>query len=86
MKAVGTVAPARQGGDQRSGRIEAEAAFLLGELESRADITLAELQGRLAAERGLHVGIGTLWRFLRRHRMTLKKRRRMPASRTARMS
>ena len=41
-------------------------------------MTLHELRAALAA-RGLSVGIGTLWRFFRRHGVTLKKR---PAMRT----
>ena len=40
----GRTAALPQGGDQRSGRIEAEADFLLGEIARTPDITLAELQ------------------------------------------
>jgi transposase len=69
----------KQGGDRRSQRIEAEAAFLLGAVAEQADMTLAELKGKLK-ERGKSVGIGTLWRFFKRHRITLKKRLRMPPS------
>jgi transposase len=77
----GTPAAKAQGGDRRSARIEAHAGFLLGAIEEQDDITLSELQGRLA-ERGTPVGIGTLWRFFDRHGMSRKKRPLTPASRT----
>ncbi len=48
-------APDRKGGDRRSGRIEAQAGFLLGQVERRPDVTLAELQA-LPFERGVAVG------------------------------
>jgi len=71
---TGSVEPQKQGGDRRSGRIEAEADFILGRLEARRDITLAELQSELA-ERGVRVSIGAVWRFFGRHQITLKKDR-----------
>jgi len=74
---AGTVAPARVGGDRRSARIEAEAAFILAQIEARPDITLVELQTKLK-DRGLSVGIGSLWRFFDRRQITFKKRQRMP--------
>jgi transposase len=77
LRQVGSVAPQVQGGDRKSARIETEAAFILGEVAARSDVTLAELKGKLAA-RGVNVGIGTLWRFFDRRRITLKKRRHMP--------
>jgi transposase len=76
-QASGTVAPARVGGDRRSARIEAEAAFILAQIEARPDITLVELQTKLK-DRGLSVGIGSLWRFFDRRQITFKKRQRMP--------
>jgi len=42
------------------------------------DITLAELQGRLA-RRGARFGISTLWRFFDRHGIGQKRRRTHPA-------
>ncbi len=80
----GSVAPQTQGGDRRSGRIEAEAAFILGEVAAKSDITLAELRAKLQA-RGVSVGMGSLWRFFARRRITLKKRRRTRPSRTVPM-
>jgi len=78
----GTPAAKPQGGDQRSGRIEAHGDFILATIAEQDDITLVELQD-LLAERGAPVGIGTLWRFFERRRITRKKRRPTPASRNA---
>lgn len=78
----GTPAAKPQGGDRRTGRIDAHADFILDVIETKDDITLVELQV-LLAERGTPVGIGTLWRFFDRHRITRKKRQRTPPSRTA---
>lgn len=80
---TGDVAPRRQGGDQRSGRIEAEAAFILERVAAVPDITLAELQAKLKEQRGVWFGAGTLWRFFKRRRITLKKRQPTPASGSA---
>jgi transposase len=74
----GDAKPGPLGGDRRSGRIEAHAEAILALVETEPDMTLHELRAALAA-RGLSVGIGTLWRFFRRHGVTLKKR---PAMRT----
>lgn len=79
---TGSVAPGRLGGDRRSWRIEAHAALILGLIEQRSDITLAEIQAELASA-GVPAGIGTIWRFFDRHRITRKKRPRTPPSRTA---
>ncbi len=79
----GTPAAKPQGGDRRTARIDAHAAFILEAIEAKDDIRLVELQA-LLAERGTPVGIGTLWRFFDRHRITRKKRPRTPPSRTAR--
>lgn len=72
LNTVGTFAPGPQGGDRKSGRIEAEAGFILGRVAETPDITLAELQALLSA-RGMDVGIGTLWRFFDRRQISFKK-------------
>ncbi|WP_394662266.1 IS630 family transposase [uncultured Sphingomonas sp.] len=69
----GTPAAKQQGGDRRAARIDAHAAFILDVIEAKDDITLVELQA-LLAERGTPVGIGTLWRFFDRHRITPQKK------------
>ena len=77
--------PRAQGGDRRSGRIEAYAALILSLIDEKPDMTLAELQARLAEKR-IGAGIGTLWRFFKRRGITRKKRRRMLPNRTGRIS
>jgi transposase len=78
----GDARPKALGGDRRSGRIEAHAELILGLVEESPDITLMEIKAALA-ENEVAVGIGTLWRFFDRRRITLKKRRRTRPSRTA---
>ena len=84
LREEGSFASQQQGGDRRSARIEAHADFILAAYEAKPDTTLAELKAKLAA-RGADVGIGTLWRFFNRRRITLKKRPRMRLSRSAPM-
>jgi transposase len=73
-QATGRLEARSQGGDRRSGRIEAAGDFLLARVQATPDVTLAELQAELE-ERGLAVGIGTLWRFFDRHGISFKKNR-----------
>jgi transposase len=73
--------PKALGGDRRSGRIEAHGATILGLLNETTDLTLEELRRQLA-DKGLIFGDGTVRRFLKRHRITRKKRPRTPPSRT----
>lgn len=77
----GDFGPKALGGDRRSGRLEAHAERILSLVEEKPDITLGELQARLA-EQGTGAAVSTLWRFFKRHGITRKKRRRMPPSRT----
>ena len=77
----GRTAPRAQGGDRRSGRIEAEAAFLLARIEAQPDITLAELREALSREKGVLVAVSTLWRFFHRRRITLKNLSPAPSAR-----
>ena len=74
---VGSVAPGPLGGDRRSAQTEAHAALILRLIDQKSDMTLKEIRAELA-KAGVSVGIGTLWRFFDRHRMTRKKRLRMP--------
>src|SRR3712207_3263089 len=76
---AGSVAPGPLGGDRRSTRIEAHAALILDLVDQTSDITLKEIRVELA-KAGVSAGIGTLWRFFDRRRMTWKKRRRTPPS------
>lgn len=54
-------------------------------IEAAPDITLSELRERLITERDETFALSTIHDFYRRHGITFKKRRRMPASRRARM-
>ena len=81
----GDARPKPQGGDRLSHRTEAHADLIRAVLDEVPDITLPELKTRLAGK-GAYVSVAALWRFCRRHKITRKKRRRMPASRPARTS
>jgi transposase len=70
----GSIGSKPQGGDHRSARIEAEAAFLLDQIKRTPDVTLAELQAKLG-ERGVSAAISTLWRFFDRRGISFKKNR-----------
>ena len=84
-RAKGEARPGPLGGDRRSRRIEAHASAIRALVDTKPDITLSEIKAGLA-EQGVAAGIGTLWRFFRRHGLTLKKSRRTPRSRAARIS
>jgi transposase len=62
-----------QGGDQRSHRIEAYRDILLTAVDAKVDITLVELAEMLRDEHGAVFAASTIWRFLDRHAMTVKK-------------
>ena len=79
---TGSVAPDRQGGDHRSHRVEAHCDWILDKVAAVPDMTLEEVRVGLA-DRGLQVSSSTVGRFFTRHRLTLKKRRRMPPNRSA---
>jgi transposase len=81
----GDARPGPLGGDRRSGRVEAQTGLILRLLEETPDTTVEELR-QILAEHGHRFGYGTLQRFFARRRITRKKRRRTPASRTARTS
>jgi transposase len=63
----------KPGGDQRSSKTDVHAKKIMALLEEQGDITLSEIQSGLA-DRGINIGIGTLWRFFDRHGITRKKR------------
>ncbi|GJD96541.1 hypothetical protein OCOJLMKI_3763 [Methylobacterium iners] len=81
----GDARPKPQGGDRLSHKTEAHAGLIRAVLEEVPDITLPELKARLA-QQGAQVSVAALWRFCQRHKLTRKKRRRTPQSRTVRTS
>ena len=64
--------PGPLAGDRRSAQIEANAALILGLIDKKPDMALAEIWAELAKD-GVAAGITTIWRFFRRHRITRKK-------------
>ena len=80
-RTAGHATPRRQGGDRRSKNIESHAALILGAIERKSDITLADLRAELAG-RGIAVSVAGLWRFFARRKITLKKSPGMRRSRT----
>ena len=78
---TGKVSPSRQGGDSRSGLIEAHHSFIRTLIETNSDLTLDEIRDALAA-RGVSVSVAAVWRFFDRHNITRKKRLRTPASKS----
>jgi transposase len=73
---------ARFRGNRGGSKLDAHLDFLLPLIEGKSDITLAEMQARLAEERHVKADIGTIWAFLDRHGQTFKKRVRTHPSRT----
>lgn len=51
--------------------------MILDAVAAKSDITLVELRGKLI-EHGVAAGVASLWRFFKRRKITLKKRRRTP--------
>ena len=75
FRASGSIQARPKGGDLRSHRIEAYRDVILGAVAAQVDMTLVELAEMLRRDHGLHVAPSTVWRFLDRHAMTIKKNR-----------
>ena len=71
------------GGDHRS-RLGGEISFIEKQFEAVNDLTIEELRAALR-ERGIVVGYGTVWRFLAKQKITLKKKLCTPASKSGLM-
>ena len=65
---------ARKQGHPPGSKLDAHAPYLLGLVAAQVALTLAEIQCRLAQERGVRAAIGTLWGFYQRQGLTYKKR------------
>jgi transposase len=72
-RATGALGAKRQGGDKRSARIEAYREIILAAIEERVDITLVELAQMLREQHDAIFAPSTIWRFLDRYAMTVKK-------------
>ena len=69
----GLPTPRPKGGDLRSQRIEGYREVILAAIEAQVDVTLVELSELLRERHGASFAPSTIWRFLNRHGMTLKK-------------
>lgn len=74
---------ARKQGQPSRSKLDLHESFILGLVAKTADITLAEIAKRLAAEHGVRAVPSTVWLFLDRRGITFKKRQRMRASSSA---
>jgi transposase len=77
----GRLAAKPMGGDHSS-RLKDERVWLLERIEAVPDLTLEELRAELA-ERGRHVGYGTVWRFFAAEGISFKKNRARRRARAA---
>ena len=73
LQSTGSLAPAKQGGDRRSDRIEAYAAQIKALVVACPDITLEEISAHLKEAHGETFVVSTIWRCLDRHGLTFKK-------------
>lgn len=69
---TGSVTPGKKGNPGRAS-LDAHEAFILGLIEQRADITLAEMAARFEVAHGLRIPPSTLWYFLGKRGQTFKK-------------
>ena len=70
---TGSAEAKSQKGRSRS-TLKPHAAWLLALIGERADLTLEEIH-RLLGERGVRVGVSSVWRFFDRHGISFKKNR-----------
>jgi transposase len=85
LTTTSSCAPLPSGGDHRSKALEQHRDWLLALVGEEPDATLAEIQTRLSETHGLKKSASRLWRFFRRHDVTLKKPC-TPPNRTGRTS
>jgi transposase len=83
-RSEGDARPRAMGGDRRS-RLNEHSAKVLQLVARQPDLTLQEIRSALAVSCGITVGLSTVHRFLRAHKLTRKKRPYTRPSRTARM-
>jgi transposase len=84
-RATGDVLPKPQGSGTGS-ILDTHEAFLLGLIDERRDVTLAEMAERLDMAHGLRVQQSTIWYFLDKRGQTFKKRPATRPNRTGRTS
>lgn len=85
VRTQGDVKPKPQGGNQRSHIVDIHSEVILGLVAEKDDMTLDEISQALA-QRSITISRVAIWRFFKRRKMTFKKSRRTPASKTGRIS
>ena len=73
LSAEGHAKARAMGGDRRS-RLTEHRVTVLTLVAHKPDLTLAEIRGELTERHSVTVGLGTVWRFLAAHGITLKKK------------
>jgi transposase len=81
---TGSAEPAHQGRPRGSGKLAPHQAFLIARVEAQPDITMPELAGVLAAERGVSATPASLSRLLCKAGFTYKKTAHRVGARTRR--
>ncbi len=71
---------ARRQGQPKGSKLDAHADYLRELIAGTPNISLRELQTRLAEEKGVSAGVGTLWRFFAARAITFKKRMARPVA------
>jgi transposase len=64
-------------------RLDAHKTWLLALVAEEPDLTLAEIEARLMAERGARSCVNSVWRFYDRYEITYKKNRSRRGTETA---
>lgn len=83
-KRTGSVEPDKRGGDRHSHRAEAHSSLVLSWIDETPDITIPQIRARLM-ERGHTFSKSALWRLIKRHDYTVKKRQAMQVNKSVRM-
>ena len=75
---------AKPRGQPKGSKLDAHRETILGWIDAKDDLTIAEIREKLEVECGMSAGVATVWTFLDRCGLTFKKRLRTPPSKTAR--
>jgi len=81
-RATGETA-ARKQGQPGGSKLDAHEEFILGLIDARADISLAEIAERLAERRQVSACAATIWYFFERQEISFKKNRARRRARAA---
>jgi len=76
--AEGTIEPKRQGGQLGRSKLNPFRDIIIDALKANPDITLMQIRAMIAEENGIKVSIFCVWAFLKREKMSFKKKLCMP--------